>query len=203
MKKIITPILIILVIAIVSFFLYAYYIKPQREFIKIDTIECINKAMAPISDEVSKQYQTTYKTKQWFDSEMIKQENNINNCITKYNSILFSGPERSLLILNTNSSIDNQNKKIESYLKILDGKIKDSNEQKAKKQACSDMTAMKEKYQNCINDEMKKNPGSSEVLDFILFPEKNQSKNVCLQKYNYIKFGVDEMDCAMMGIFGY
>lgn len=202
MKKIITPILILITISAVIFFFYVYYIKPQREFVKIDTSECIQKAMAPINDEASKQYQTAYKTKQWFDSEKNKQENSINKCIAKYNSILFSGPERNLLTLNTNTLIDNQNKKIESYLRILDEKIKDSNEQKAKKQACSDMTAMKEKYQNCINDEMKKDPGSLEVLDFVLFPEKNQASNPCLKKYNYIKFGVSEMEC-MMGLFGY
>lgn len=203
MKKIITPILILLGISIIIFFFYVYYIKPQREFIKIDTSECIKKAMTPINDEVNKQYQTTYKTKSWFDSEIVKQENNIDNCIAKYSSILFSEPERNLVILNTNSLIDSQNKKIESYLKILDGKIKDSNEQKAKKQACADMTVMKEKYQNCINEEMRKDPGDSKTLDFILYPEKNQNDNTCLQKYNYLKFGVDDSSCMMMGIFGF
>ena len=38
-------------------FLYIYYIKPQREFIKINTNECIKKVMAPINDEVNKKLQ--------------------------------------------------------------------------------------------------------------------------------------------------
>ncbi len=201
MKKIITLILTLLVVFIIGFFLYIYYVKPQREFIKTDTNECIKKAMAPISDEANKQYQTTYKTRQWFDSELSKQQINLDNCISKYDSILFSKPERSLLILNTKSLVDEQKKKIGSYLNILDSKAKESNAQKAKKQACSDMFVMKEKYQNCISDEIKKNPGSSEILDFMLFPEKNQGNNICLKQYNYIKFGVDEFDCMMMGIF--
>jgi hypothetical protein len=157
--------------------------------------------MAPINDEVNKQYPTTYKTKQWFDSELSKQQINLNNCVSKYDSILFSEPERSLLILNTESLIDEQKKKIDSYLNILNSKIKESNAQKAKEQACSDMFAMKEKYQNCIDDEIKKNSGNSEVLDFMLFPEQNQEDNICLKQYNYIKFGVNEFDCMMMGIF--
>jgi hypothetical protein len=35
----------------------------------------------------------------------------------------------------------------------------------------------------------------------MLFPEQNQEDNICLKQYNYIKFGVNEFDCMMMGIF--
>lgn len=203
MKKIIQLLFFVIIIGALVVFAYFYYIKPQREFIKINTQQCINSALSPINAEVAKYSPNPYKTEKGFEIMVKEQTVELDECAAKYDSIFFSKPEKNLLMLNINSSVSAQKSKIDEYLHRIDVRINEVNEQKAKKQACVDMKTVKENYQSCIDEEMKKNPGSSEILEFMIYPEKNQTNNTCLQKYNYIKFGVSETDCMMMDIFSF
>lgn len=200
--------LIFVSICLLSFF---YYIKPQREFIKANTQNCISKAMEPINQEVVKNLPTPYVTQEGFIKMQKAQVSKINECISQYNTILYSRPEKNMLFLNVNSLIDIQNTKINDYIKKINDKITADNNEKTKQlasqkqrqdqiNACRNVKPERDKYQNCLKEEMDKNPSDSNIFTYMISPNINQENNGCLKKYNYFRFGVSELDCIFMGI---
>lgn len=203
MKKIVIALLFLFVLLILGAFAYFYYIKPQREFIKINTQKCIASAMAPIDSEVAKYNPNPYKTEYGFEEMLKVQSPELDKCIDNYNSILFSEPERSLFLLNLSSTLDAQRAKISEYAARINKIISENNRQLDKDKACTDMKAEQKGYQDCVSAERKKDNtyySSSEYMlfftDFLGNTKGDVNKDICLSKYNYQRFGVSWMSCS-------
>lgn len=215
MSKQIFRIALFLVIAgIIGYFGYLYYVKPQREFIKVSTQECINKAMVAINDEVVKNAPDNYLTRAVFVSKQKIQTTKLDNCIENYDTILYSSPERDLMRLNLNSLLDGQNNKIDEYISKVEKKKAASDaaaasrlvaqkQKQDQENACRSVKPERDKYQACLQEQFKKDNDYTKMSDFMMSPEKNQESNICLQKFNYLRFGADDFSCMMMGISTY
>lgn len=205
MKK---TILILFIILIVGAIAYFYYIKPQREIIKISTQNCIDKAMKPINSEIAKYSSGTYKNSEGIKEMLKTQDYEINKCLNNYNTILFSPSEVDLVRLNLTPSLNYQASGINSYLARVNSMMAEQKATQDKKKACSDMQANYDKYNECTKNEVQVNnnkfysTGEYITSLFSFAPSSLDSKDVCLQKYNYKKYGVDLSDCMMIGIFG-
>jgi hypothetical protein len=77
---------------------------------------------------------------------------------------------------------------------------------RATQEACSNMKTEKKSYDECVNTERKRNNSyysSADYLNFSLdfFGETkgDVSEDVCLNKYNYQRFGVSDMLCIFRG----
>ena len=205
MKKIITAIFTILSIGTLAYF---YYIKPQREFIKASTEDCLVKAMAPINNEVMKYISNSYVTRDIFKKMLKTQNLAIDKCMDSYNTFLFSPSERKLIYLNLNSRIDNQSANINNYTKKVDSRLAEQKIAQDKKKTCGDMQKAYDSYQECTKNEIQVNNNefysSSEYITslFSSKPSGVDSRDICLKKYNYKNYGVDRSDCMMIDIFG-
>lgn len=180
-KQIVQFILFLVVFSMLGLFGYFYYVKPQREYIKINTQDCIKRAMASINNEVNKGEYGSHYSDEWFSVPLKKQQVALTTCTDSYNSILFSTPEKNLLELNLNSMIDTQALKIDIYKKAYLNIISENKVQQAKIDKCNKLKAQYESYQACQNE---------------------ASKNFMLP--NNCKYPQDAMSesfsCAMMGI---
>ena len=178
MKKIILSIFIILAVSCISYF---YYIKPQREYIKINTQECIRKAMDPINTEVGKGPYSPHYDDGWFFAPLKTQESELEKCTDLYNTIVFSQPEKNILELSTNSLLDAQASKINIYKKeYADIKSKKQKDQ-AEINRCNDLRIKYDKYNKCISNSINNN-----------YPSNN-----CVSPQTNIN---DAFGCAMIGI---
>lgn len=154
-KQVIQLMLFLLGLLMIGVFGYFYYIKPQREFIKMNTQECIKKAMDSIDKEVNKSEYSAHYDDSWFVAPLKKQEDNLRNCINAYNSILFSGPEKNLLQLNTNLLVEAQESKIENYKRVYQN-IKSENQKKqAEITRCNQLKEKMDKYNACTKNQWK------------------------------------------------
>jgi hypothetical protein len=158
-KQIVRFALFLIVLLMVGGFGYFYYVKPQREYIKINTQDCIKKAMAPINSEVNKNEYSAHYADGWFTTPLKEQEVELNKCVNYYKNIFFSTPEINLLALNINSMVnDTQAAKINSYKQVYASMVSQNKEQQAKIDKCNQLKAKNDKYNAC----MKKPPYNCE-----------------------------------------
>jgi hypothetical protein len=205
MKKIIFVFITLIALLMFGLFAYFYYIKPQREFIEINAQKCITEAMTQINSEVIKHSPNPYVTRQGFDNMLGVQRTKLNKCTDSYNSIFLSRPEKKLFLLNLNSELDSQERKINEYIKRIDDKISENEQQQNKKKACADMEAEQKKYQDCVVIERGKGNtyySSAEYIsfftDFLGNSKGDVNKDICLSEYNYQRFGVSMIDCSFL-----
>lgn len=221
-KQVVQFILFLVVFSMLGFFGYFYYIKPQREYIKINTQDCISKAMAPINSEVIKDAPDQYTTRTGFTVMQKKQTNELNSCLENYNTILFSSPESDLLLLNINSSVDSQSDEIEAYIKRVEDKqaaikaandariaeqVRSQNAQQAaiqqqnyQKQMCANMKAEQDKLTACMQAAMA-DPGMNSAAYLLAISQETNKRKACDLKYDPNKFGVTITDCIYAGIW--
>lgn len=227
MKKLLIILISLSIILILGLFLYYYYIKPQKEYLTASAEQCIDVAMKKINTEVEKKLPNPYVTREEFIVLIKKQSMDTKKCLEKYDNIIFSTSERSLYELNLNVRINNQSDKIKKYIddieqkiasdkKAQDEKIAAANKLKLEQLAqaqqrelfinsCKEMKKSYDGYQDCVKNEVqvKNNPfySSTEYItaQFSPYNKENNtdSKDTCLQKNNYKKFGYSMMDCIM------
>lgn len=182
MSKNIGKILIgLLIFIIIGVFAFIYYIRPQREYIKKNTQDCIEKAMSPIDSEVSKGSYSSHHNDGWFVTPLKEQETKLNNCVNYYNNILFSTPEKNLLILNINSKLNIQASKINVYKQEYANIVSQNKEKQAMIDNCNQLKAKYQKYNTCVSDALK----------------NGQFSNNCEYPMDAMN---DMISCAMMGI---
>lgn len=197
MKKAILLVVLCLVFLLIGLFIFFYYIKPQREYIKINTQSCINKAMSPINSETAKYYPNPYRTSEGFKEMLKVQDVEMKKCMSNYDTILFSPSEKNLVELSLNSNLEKQASDINSYTKRVEGRMAEQKQSEAKQTACRDRETVFNKYENCMEDKKNNDPNYWNTIDsFIL----DDSKNPCLKQYNYKIIDVDSFVCMMMGI---
>lgn len=199
MNKFATTLIYLIIFLALGFLAYFYYIKPQREFIKTNAQACINKAMTPINSEVAKYEPSTYKTEQGFIIMLKTQEDELNKCTGKYNTILFSKPETGLLLLSLESSINSQKTKIDNYTSRINQRIAANKQQQDKKQACANMKAEQEKQTACMQERFPK-PGMDRAAMELGYSQMDEKAKICEEKYNVNRFGVNISDCIMLDI---
>jgi len=203
MKKIIWILLFFIIFLMFVFFVYFFYIKPQREYIKTVAQNCINKAIEPINGEVAKYFPNPYKTKLGFESMLEIQSGEIAKCLNNYDSILFLSAEKNLFKLDLDSKLDAQQKAIDSYNKKIDERLAQQKQQQDKQTSCSNMKIENKNYQDCVSAEIKKENSYYSSVDYIssiMSLNLNDKNNICLQKYNYLRFGVNETDCLFLDL---
>lgn len=201
-KKIIQFLFFIIIIAALATFTYFYYIKPQREFIKINTQSCINNTMSPINSEVAKYEPNPYTTERGFSIMLETQRNGLKKCTDNYNTILFSKPEKDLFLLNLNSAVASQKAKIDTYISKVNQRVAADKKQQEKQQACANMKAEQEKQSACMQERFPK-PGMDREAEALAYSQMDEKAKICEEKYDYKRFGVDEYDCVMIDIFGF
>lgn len=195
MNKLVTTLICLVVFLILGMSMFFYYIKPQRELIRVGTQKCLDKAMSPIDNEVLRY--SSYKTISWFNESLKIQNTEITKCLNNYNTILFSSSEKGLVNLDLDSRLEKQEVSIGSYTKRADGVAFEQRQQRDKQNACQERGAMFSKYNTCMENKRVNDPNYfSEVSSFLL----DDSKNPCLIQYNYKQIQVDSFDCIMMGI---
>jgi len=180
-KKIISFSFFLIIIAALGTFAYFYYVKPQREYIKINTQDCINRAMAPINSEVSKNEYASHYSDGWFTAPLKKQQIELKNCTNLYNSILFSTPEKNLLELNLNLLVDTQTSKIDIYKKAYLNIKSKNQKQQGEIDRCNQLKEKYDRYNTCVDDASK----------------NGQFSNNCEYPQDAIS---DMFGCAMIGI---
>ena len=203
MKKILWVLLLLIIFLMFVFFAYFYYVKPQREYIKVSSQNCINKAMEPINSETAKYQPNPYKTKAGFDEMLKAQSIEVSKCMGNYDTILFSSAEKNLFKLDLDSKINTQQKSIDSYNNKIDERLAQQKQQQDKQTDCSNMRTENKSYQDCVSAEIKKGNtyySSVDYISSIMSPNVNDKKNICLQKYNYLRFGVSETDCLFLNL---
>lgn len=193
MKKLATILVYLFIFLAIGLFVFFYYIKPQRELIKVSTENCLSKAMSPINDEIAKYYPSSYKKVAWFNDELKTQNTKINKCLNNYETILFSSSEKNLVNLNLDLKLEKQETGINSYVKKTEEKASEQRQQQDKLNTCREKEAMFNKYNACIEEKKINDPNYwSELM--------NDNKNSCLKQYNYKQMQVDSFECVMMGI---
>lgn len=180
-KKIILVFLLFVIFLMIGIFAYFYYIKPQREYVKVSEQNCVNKAMAPINNEVGKNEYGTHYSDGWFTAPLKKQEIDLAKCIEAYNNILFSAPEKNLLELNLNSLVDAQAAKIDIYKKAYLNIVSENQKQQGEIDKCNQAKAKYQEYQTCVSNASK----------------NGQFSNNCVYPQDAIN---NSFGCAMMGI---
>lgn len=197
MNKLATTLVCLIVFLMLALLMFFYYIKPQRELIKVSTQNCLNKAMSPINSEAAKYSLNYYKTTAWFNELLKTQNAEITKCLDNYNTILFSSSEKNLVNLDLDSKLEKQTAGVDNYVKRAEEKVFEQKRQQDKQGACRERETMFNKYEACMEDKKVNDPNYwSEISSFIL----DDSKNPCLEQYNYKQIQVDSFDCMMMGI---
>lgn len=154
LNKVVKSLILIFALLAICFFTYFYYIKPQREFIKANTQECIKQAMMKIDNEVNKSEYATHNSDEWFVAPLKNQQIELEKCTNNYNTIIFSSPEKKLLELNINSLINIQKSKIDSYKKVYSNIKKENAKQQAKIDKCNEIKKEYDAYIACQGNDI-------------------------------------------------
>ncbi len=191
MKKITNIFILLILLSLIGFIMFFYYIKPQREYIQTSSQECINKAMHPIDNEISKYFSESYRTPSGIEKMLKDQAIKIIECTKSYNTILFSSAERNLIYFNLDLKLEEQAKGIKEYNKRVDDKMKQALIKQKEKEDCLKRKNLYDLYSTCIRQ--------SGTNHYFL----SDDKNLCLQKYNYKEIDINKFNCVMMGISTY
>ena len=119
MKKAFILLIFLLLILSIAIFTFFYYVRPQREFIKVKTQTCVKEAMSPMNTEIEYDYNAikAYKTDIELTKMLQAQHEALLGCVLSYNTILFSSPEKKLIESKLDSSLKNQKTDINNYRK--------------------------------------------------------------------------------------
>ncbi len=210
MKKVILILLSLIAFSIFGFFVYFYYIGPQKEFIKLELQNCFNKAMSPMNEMLAA---NGNESKNWVEATLETQNEELQRC--SYDILFFSKGERNTIRLNLSIQIDEQKKKVDRYIEkintaeavrqqALESQQRAREQDLRTQEACSNMKSEKKNYDSCVDTERKKNNSYYSSADYLNFSfdffGENQGdldKDVCLRKYNFQRFGVDNMLCII------
>jgi hypothetical protein len=194
-KKVTSIILFLVIFSMVALFSFYYYIKPQRELIRTKTEDCVSRAMSQVNGIVKNTfYSGTYTTEAGISNMLEDQNNALEGCRSNYVSILFSEPERKLFELSLDAKINEQKGRIDSYNASVKNALAEGKKRQDKKQACVNMQAEYDKYNNCLSKDV--NAGLN-AMDCI-YDQSKCGNDPCLKKYNYKRFGVDLTDCMFI-----